>query len=78
MARISQLRDVSNFPEGTRVEVSRDGKDWETIASGEDQSYLPAFEFLGIEGRYIRISLTKDSRDHLWRMRELEVYGSYL
>ena len=77
-------RFVRDYPFGFRVEVSRDGDAWQTVAQ-ESDFLLPITErlrpldmrvparFDAVDARFVRVVISEPRRDHVWSITEFDV-----
>ena len=77
-------RFVRDYPFGFRVEVSRDGDAWQTVAQ-ESEYLLPITEFLrpfdirvparfdAVDARFVRVLISEPRPDHVWSITEFDV-----
>jgi hypothetical protein len=80
---------IQTCPRGYNVEVSNDGKSWNTVvANGEGTGQNSIIRFKPADAKFLRITLTKTEQiihgerrgqpfdfEVVWNMRELKLYG---
>ncbi|MDB6067321.1 MAG: Membrane-bound dehydrogenase domain protein [Pedosphaera sp.] len=65
---------ANSFPRKYKVELSTDGRNWgKPVATGHGTGKQTEIIFAPTEARYIRITQTGETPDHVWSVGELQV-----
>jgi glucosylceramidase len=66
--------DSGDFPRGYTLSVSRDGQDWDDVASGAGSGQLTRIDIRPTRARWLRVTQT-GSAPQWWTVADLRVYG---
>jgi len=65
--------EEQDYPMGYQVQVSKDGVNWTTVATGQGRVKATPINFPAVSGRYMKITQTGSS-SNWWSIGELNVY----